>query len=199
MSEANTPVFLDLMRHGEPVGGRYYRGQRDDPLSEKGWRQMWEAAGPRHPWDYIISSPLRRCAAFAQALGERAAISVRLDERLMEVGFGAWEGHTADELRAADPEGFRRFRDDPLHARPPGAEPLPDFYRRVSAAWEEVLAEPGGRHGLIVAHAGVIRAVLCHALDIPLGNMYRIQVRNAGLTRFSADGDGTVSLVFHGA
>jgi alpha-ribazole phosphatase len=27
---------LDLMRHGEPVGGRRYSGQIDDPLSEKG-------------------------------------------------------------------------------------------------------------------------------------------------------------------
>jgi alpha-ribazole phosphatase/probable phosphoglycerate mutase len=31
---------LDLLRHGESVGGRKYRGQTDDPLSEKGWAQM---------------------------------------------------------------------------------------------------------------------------------------------------------------
>jgi len=36
---------LDLMRHGEPVGGRRYRGQMDDPLSEKGWAQMRNAVG----------------------------------------------------------------------------------------------------------------------------------------------------------
>jgi len=34
------------MRHGEPVGGRAYRGHSiDDPLSEKGWQQMWDAVG----------------------------------------------------------------------------------------------------------------------------------------------------------
>ena len=33
---------IDLIRHGEPVGGRRYRGQIDDPLSEKGWKQMRE-------------------------------------------------------------------------------------------------------------------------------------------------------------
>ena len=37
------PTLIDMIRHGEPVGGRRYRGQIDDPLSEKGWRQMWAA------------------------------------------------------------------------------------------------------------------------------------------------------------
>ena len=39
---ADFPVTtIDLIRHGEPVGGRRYRGGRmDDPLSEKGWAQM---------------------------------------------------------------------------------------------------------------------------------------------------------------
>ncbi|MHB1590203.1 MAG: histidine phosphatase family protein [Sulfuricella sp.] len=36
---------IDLIRHGEPVGGRRYRGRTDDPLSEKGWNQMWTAVG----------------------------------------------------------------------------------------------------------------------------------------------------------
>ena len=32
---------IDLIRHGEPVGGRAYRGHNiDDPLSDKGWQQI---------------------------------------------------------------------------------------------------------------------------------------------------------------
>ena len=34
-------TVIDLIRHGEPVGGRRYRGHIDDPLSERGWQQMW--------------------------------------------------------------------------------------------------------------------------------------------------------------
>jgi broad specificity phosphatase PhoE len=34
-------MTLDLLRHGEPEGGRLYRGNLlDNPLSEKGWQQM---------------------------------------------------------------------------------------------------------------------------------------------------------------
>ncbi|MEK6748901.1 MAG: histidine phosphatase family protein, partial [Pseudomonadota bacterium] len=38
-------TVVDMIRHGEPVGGKRYRGHRDDPLSDIGWRQMREAVG----------------------------------------------------------------------------------------------------------------------------------------------------------
>ena len=34
---------IDLLRHGEPVGGRMLRGATDHPLSETGWQQMTDA------------------------------------------------------------------------------------------------------------------------------------------------------------
>ena len=34
---------FDLLRHGEPVGGRMLRGRTDHPLSERGWQQVTEA------------------------------------------------------------------------------------------------------------------------------------------------------------
>ncbi len=37
---------IDIIRHGEPIGGPRFRGHGvDDPLSEKGWEQMWNAVG----------------------------------------------------------------------------------------------------------------------------------------------------------
>lgn len=192
-------MLIDLIRHGEPVGGSCYRGQRDDPLSDKGWDQMWAAVAGRGPWDWIMSSPLQRCAAFARALGDRTAVAVDFDERLKEVGFGRWEGSTRAQLRERDPEGFRLFFDDPVANRPPGAEPLAAFYERVAAAWGDLSAARGDSgSGLVVAHAGVIRAVLCHVLQLPLAGMYRIEVANAAVTRIRVPQGGAASLVFHG-
>ena len=55
-------TLIDLLRHGEPEGGRAYRGHSiDDPLSETGWQQMWAAVGYHKPWEQIVSSPLQRC------------------------------------------------------------------------------------------------------------------------------------------
>lgn len=188
---------LDLMRHGEPVGGRRYRGQVDDPLSEKGWAQMRAAVGDAAPWTRIVSSPLARCRAFAEALAESHRLPLAFDMRLMEVGFGVWEGKSADEIEQDAPGSLARFKDDPVNARPAGAEPLADFRVRVAAALDDLLAQHAGQHVLLVGHAGVIRMAFSWALHVPLEHAYRIEVASAGLTRMRFD-DGRASLIFHG-
>ena len=185
-----------MIRHGEPVGGRRYRGQVDDPLSDKGWHQMWAAVANPPPWEHIISSPLARCREFAVSLGEKLAVPVTQDARLREVGFGAWEGKTASELRDRDPGIIARFYSDPVNNRPQGAEPLADFAHRVSTAFADALSTYPGRHVLIVAHAGVMRAVIAHVLDVPLGAMYRITVENASLIQIRSDDERPPTLVF---
>ena len=191
---------IDLIRHGEPVGGRKYRGQTDDPLSEKGWRQMREAVGEHKPWQHIVSSPLSRCHAFATELAQKHQLPLSVDPRFMEVKFGEWEGKTADQLKANDPDIIARFRRDPVGQRPAGAEALEDFAARVAAAWQDVLQAHQGMHVLIVCHAGVIRMVLAHVLGVPLSRTYYIDVPSAGLTRITVEGAGTdaaAQLRFH--
>lgn len=175
---------LDFLRHGEPVGGKKYRGQTDDPLSEKGWAQMRAATAGESPWTAIVSSPLSRCKAFAESLAENRALPVQLDSRLVEVGFGAWEGQTAEQLKQNDPDCIFNFKCDPVGNRPEGAEPLAAFYARVAAAYEDMQTRLAGQHVLVVAHAGVIRMAICHALGLPPERAYRINVGSAGMARF---------------
>lgn len=188
---------LDLMRHGEPVGGRKYRGQIDDPLSDKGWAQMRETVGDAAPWTRIVSSPLARCRAFAESLAERHDLPLALDARLKEVGFGDWEGMSAGEIEAAWPGSLARFKADPVGARPAGAEALEVFYARVAEALAELTAAHAGEHLLLVGHAGVMRMALAWALHLPLANAYRIEVASASLTRLRLEA-GRAHLVFHG-
>lgn len=188
---------LDFIRHGEPVGGRKYRGQIDDPLSEKGWAQMHAALGKEVPWSRLISSPLVRCRAFAEALAVQHNFPLELEARFKEIGFGVWEGKTAQQIDADTPGTLARFKADPVHARPPGAEALEAFYARVCAGIEHVLYAHPDEHILIVSHAGVIRMALAFALEIPLANAYRIEVASAGVTRLRFD-SGRATLIFHG-
>ncbi|MHB0974429.1 MAG: histidine phosphatase family protein [Thiobacillus sp.] len=188
---------LDLLRHGEPVGGRKYRGQIDDPLSEKGWAQMHAAVGETAPWTRVVSSPLLRCRAFAETLAGRHGLPLAFDERLKEVGFGTWEGKSAAEIEQEAPGSLARFKADPVAARPEGAEPLADFHARVAAALDDLLAQHAGQHVLLVGHAGVIRMAFAWALHVPLEHAYRIEVASAGLTRLRFD-TGRASLIFHG-
>ena len=189
---------LDLIRHGEPVGGRKYRGQIDDPLSEKGWEQMQAAVGDVCPWTQIVSSPLMRCRAFSDRLAVRHQLPLALDAQLMEVGFGVWEGKSAEAIEQVFPGDLARFKADPLHARPEGAEPLEAFYARISKALEATRTQFEGQHLLVVCHAGVIRMALAWALNIPLLNAYRVEVASASITRLQFNAD-RASLIFHGA
>ncbi len=191
---------IDLLRHGEPVGGRKYRGQIDDPLSEKGWQQMRDAVGEHRPWQHIVSSPLLRCQAFAIELARKQSLPLSFDPRFMEVNFGAWEGKTAAQLCADDAQVIERFKRDPLKQRPEGAEPLEDFFARVRAAWLDLIEAHAAKHVLLVCHAGVIRMALANALNLPLASTYQIDVPSAGLTRIKVQGLGENAhhqLLFH--
>ena len=177
-------TVIDLIRHGEPEGGSRYRGHAiDDPLSETGWRQMWQAAGTTVQWQHIITSPLARCREFACALGERDHVGVSIDDRLKEIGFGAWEGRTRAELKRNDLQAYQAFYHDPVNCRPTGAEALDSFFARVTDAYEDIIQQQTGSHCLLVAHAGVIRAIITHVLRAEAGSLYRIKVDNAGITR----------------
>lgn len=177
-------TLLDFLRHGEPVGGRKYRGQTDDPLSDKGWAEMQAAVGEAPAWTAIVSSPLARCRAFAEYLAEENELPLAVDERLKEVAFGVWEGRTPAELRREDPHVLFDFKSDPVERRPQGAEDLRAFHARVHAAFDDLHGEYAGGHVLVVAHAGVIRMAICRVLQIPLHNAYRLQVGSAGMARF---------------
>ncbi len=187
---------IDLIRHGEPEGGRRYRGSIDDPLTDKGWCQMQAAIGDDCPWDAIITSPLRRCRAFADALGARHAIPVTADARLQEQDFGVWEGRSPDELRRLDPDQLRRFYADPVNARPEGAEAPEAFRARVVACWREILERHPGQQVLVVGHAGTIRAIVSHVLDTPLTAMFRYSIAYAARVRIRAGGERPPALVF---
>ena len=195
-------MLIDLLRHGEPVGGRRYRGQLDDPLSEKGWRQMWAAVPDTVPWDAIFTSPLQRCAGFAAELARRHTLPLTREPRLMEIGFGEWEGLTAEQVNRNAPDALMNFYRNPVDNKPPGAESLGNFRRRICSVWEEILAGQGDQHLLVVAHAGVVRMILCQVLRMPEEHMFSILVPNAGITRIRMESQGEMRLarlVFHGA
>ncbi|MEA3303571.1 MAG: alpha-ribazole phosphatase family protein [Pseudomonadota bacterium] len=177
-------TIIDFIRHGEPKGGSRYRGHTiDDPLTDKGWEQMWRGVGNAASWDIILSSPLTRCAQFAEALGERHDIPVIINEQLKEIGFGAWEGKTKDELKSERGDEFAAFYADPVNNTPQDAEPVSSFFQRISAVFDSIRDHHEGRHLLVVAHAGVIRAALVRAIGADTACMYRFNVTNGNISR----------------
>ena len=193
-------TYIDVIRHGEPVGGRRYRGYSiDDPLTEKGWAQM-RAAVPETPqWQHIVSSPLKRCLEFSQELANDLHITYNIDENIKEIGFGDWEGKTPEEILAEDSEALNHFYQDPVHNRPRGAEPLETFSERVWTAYQSILQEHQGKHVLIVAHAGVARAITANILKMSLDDVYsRLTIEYGAIICSSVDEGLPPKLVIKG-
>ena len=187
---------LDYLRHGEPVGGNRFRGNGvDDPLSARGWQQMRDTAATTGGWQRIISSPLQRCHAFAEWLGQARNLPVEVVGDLREVGFGAWEGCNREELERQRLAEYDAFYADPVQCRPTGAEPLDAFGARVAAVFDDLIGRYAGQHLLVVCHAGVIRGTLGHVTQAPLVNWYRTEVNHAAITRFLHDHRGARLLV----
>lgn len=178
-----TDTYIDIIRHGEPEGGRRYRGHGiDDPLSEQGWQQMWSAIPDAPPWDHIVTSPLLRCENFAEALAQKMSINYSIEEQLKEIGFGVWEGRTPEDIQSNEGDALERFIEDPVHNRPQGAEPLDEFASRVWQVYETIARNYKGKHVLLVAHAGVIRAISSRILGMSLDDVYsRLKIEYAAI------------------
>lgn len=189
--------IIDLLRHGEVDGGLCLGNRCDPPLSTAGWARMRAICDPA-PWQTVVSSPLLRCRAFAEELAGPTGLPLRIDERLVELGFGNWEGRPWSELYAAHGEALMAFQREPGTNPAPGGENYANFERRVRDAWHELCREAENRHCLVVCHAGVIRAILRQVLDMPLAALFRIDVPPGSLTRLALDGHGGARLVLHG-
>lgn len=194
-------TYIDVIRHGEPVGGQRYRGYSiDDPLTEKGWAQM-RAAVPEQPqWQHIVSSPLSRCLAFSQELAKTLNIEYSIEDRVKEIGFGDWEGKTPKEILAEDSEALNHFYKDPVNNRPRGAEPLETFSQRVWQAYQNIAENYQDQHILIVAHAGVARAITANILKMSLDDVYsRLRIEYGGVISTSIEVDSPPKLTIKGA
>ena len=193
-------TYIDIIRHGEPVGGRRYRGYSiDDPLTEKGWTQMHSAVPENPRWQHIVSSPLQRCLAFTQELANDLQISYSIEDNIKEIGFGEWEGKSPADIVAEDSEALNLFYKDPVNNRPAGAEPLHAFSERVWHAYQSIIENNPHKHVLIVAHAGVARAITANILKVSLEHVYsRLRIEYGGIICSAIDEGSPAKLVIQG-
>jgi probable phosphoglycerate mutase len=153
-------TILALLRHAptEWNAARRLQGRADIPLSAAGRATL---AARRLP-DEIrgfrsLVSPLQRTRETAALLG----LSPQIDERLVEMDWGRFEGRVITELRREQGKAFLVNEARGLDFTPEGGESP----RLVQARVMPLLAEIAGRDEptLAVTHRGVIRAVYARA------------------------------------
>lgn len=176
---------LDLLRHGETELGGGLRGSLDDALTEKGWAQLRAAVIGQGPWDRLVSSPLQRCARFAEELGGQLGLPVQLEKDLQELHFGAWEGQSTAALMETSAKALGLFWTDPYSFTPPEGEPVADFSARVLAAIERLHAAYSSERVLLITHGGVMKLLLAQARGLPREQLLNVEVAHASLHSLS--------------
>ena len=185
-------LHLDLLRHGETELGGGLRGSLDDALTAKGWEQMRAAVVAQGPWDRVVSSPLQRCARFADELGAQLEVPVSLEKDLQELHFGAWEGQSAAVLMETDAEALGLFWADPYSFTPPQGEPVSDFSDRVLGAVARLHQAYAGERVLLVSHGGVMRLLLARARGLPREQLLNVEVGHGALFSLHVAADGVL-------
>lgn len=182
---ASTHVVL--VRHGQTKANveRRWQGHTDWPLDEVGTTQAKELAQRLPAVDALYASPLRRALATARALADQQAHDVILDNRLKEIGFGAWENRTREEIERDDPDGLAALlRGDDDVRRGGNGETFAEVQQRMTEAVTEIAMRHDGGSVAVVSHGGATRAFVTRLLGIDFRGRYRLgTLRNAGVGR----------------
>jgi alpha-ribazole phosphatase len=146
-----------LCRHGATDGnaGGAFLSTNDPPLNALGLKQAATTAHALHDvaFDLALTSPKRRCRQTCAIVAP--SIDARVDDRLIEVHFGEWEGRTSQWLEEHAPEALQRRRERPANFRPPGGESFMDVAIRLQPL-AETLERNDAARTLIVAHRGTL-------------------------------------------
>lgn len=169
---------LYLLRHGEVENSaaRKLLGYTDALLSEQGRKQALQLAErlASAGLSAVYSSDLKRALAMAEAVAERSHLTVRVDAAWREINMGEWDGRTIAELHEESPQLVAELFDNPAAFAYPQGESFADFAARVQRAINQLLATHQSGAVALITHGGVCRAIIGHALGIPMKNWLRL-------------------------
>jgi broad specificity phosphatase PhoE len=172
---AGRPTLIYLLRHGAVQGAetRRFIGHLDVPLSPIGERQCAAQAERLRPAHIaaLFCSDLTRARRSAEIIGAPHGLRPTVVPALREMDMGRWDGLTAGEIRAREPDAFVDWMSRVGEFPFPGGESVPDLLARVAPAFDAIVRDWAGHAVCIVAHGGPNRALLCRALGVPLGRL----------------------------
>ena len=153
--------MIYILRHGQTAKNKAksLQGRSDDPINDDGIKQARKVA----EWfrqqgivfDVIYSSPLKRAIDTGKIVAADAPVI--LDERLIEMDYGPYEGM---DLMNPAPEIVTFFSDFVNNPAPEGMEPLSEVVKRAGQFMEDIKGEAEGKTVLISTHAIAMKGIL---------------------------------------
>lgn len=182
-------ALLYVARHGETQWNRAgrYQGRLESRLTDRGEAQAEALAGAlaRRGAARVVSSPLGRCVQTATPLALALGVPLEIDERLIEIGHGSWEGRLRAEIEADDPDLFTRWKERPETVSFPGGESVYD----VLARWRTFVGALDGKNDVaVVTHDAIVRLAVLDASGRGPEQFWTPSVGNGAYATLEFDG-----------
>ena len=192
-------MTLYFVRHGESTWNveQRFQGQLDPPLSELGILQARSLARrleQESPPAAIVSSPLRRARDTAEIIGDRCGLPVALDERLIEICHGPWQGELEADVARRWPDLYKQWHESPALVRFPDGESLADVESRFESFMTDALSMPSPL--VVCTHDVLVRVAALWSRREPLERFFEWRTENAAITEIAAV-DGARRLLRH--
>ena len=172
--------MIVFARHGQTAPNRdgLVLGRADPALTAEGGRQaaLLAEALAGEEVTAVLSSPLLRARQTAERVAEACGVPVEVDERLVEIDWGTWEGRPAMSLAVADVDRWRAEE-----GTAPEGESLDSLSRRVESFCHDALGREG--HVVAVSHVSPIKAAAAWALGVDGATAWRMFLGLASITR----------------
>ena len=182
--------MIYIIRHGQTVMNRrrVLQGRSDAALDDAGIEQARRAAAGLSdiPFDRVYTSPLKRAIQTAEIV----ATDVRpvIDDRLIEMDYGPYEGADLNHL---PPEILTFFRDFVRNPAPEGMETLASVVGRVGAFLEDIRGVGGNI--LISTHAVAMKGILEYLTPGSNGAYWSKYIGNCAVYA-AENGDGKIGI-----
>ena len=153
----------------------------------------WFGRAPR----FLFTSDLKRAQQTASVFAARFAVEPLVDARLREVDLGQWDGKRWDDVMRSDAVLREHWVKNWVIQEAPGGESFADVIQRTGAWLSSLLGSTSDDDlVLAIAHAGSIRALLCHALGLPPARAFALCIDYAHCARMrTRNGQFEVSYV----
>ena len=132
----------------------------------------------------ILTSPLQRARSTAQIIAAQLGCSLQIEEDLVEIDHGSWQGLTLSAIQSEFRDTWGRWSTRPSTAHVPGAETPEQVRFRMT----RVLTRLEDPHLCLVSHGVALEILLTHLLGKPLDCFPEISLPNACLVHFQDEG-----------
>lgn len=183
-------MYMYVIRHGETEWNRLLKlqGRTDIPLNDNGINMAHKASEGLKNVNFtrIITSPLSRAVETANIIKRDRDIPVIIDDRIIEIGFGANEGCEYDKNKPDQyPELARFFREPDVYVPARGGETIEQLKNRTAEFLKDIMKRYGSTDEVILlsVHGAVIRGIMSYIKGTALKDFWRGGVQsNCGVT-----------------